>query len=34
MRNLVKRAIAGAPQPPATGMLAVNAAAEEATCRS
>ena len=34
MRNLVKRAIAGASQPPASGMLAANAIAEEATCRS
>ena len=34
MRNLVKRAIVGAAQPPTNGALAANAAAEEATCRS
>ena len=34
MRNLVKRAIVGVAQPPANGVLAANAATEEATCRS
>jgi xanthine dehydrogenase YagS FAD-binding subunit len=34
MRNLVKRAIVGAAQPPLNGALAANALAEEATCRS
>jgi xanthine dehydrogenase YagS FAD-binding subunit len=34
MRNLVKRAIAGAAQPPLSGALAANALVKEATCRS
>jgi xanthine dehydrogenase YagS FAD-binding subunit len=34
MRNLVKRAIVGAAEPSTNGVLAANALAEEATCRS
>jgi xanthine dehydrogenase YagS FAD-binding subunit len=34
MRNLVKRAVAGAAQPQPNGMLAMNSGAQEATCRS
>jgi xanthine dehydrogenase YagS FAD-binding subunit len=34
MRNLVKRAIAGAGQPSSTGTLAEGQSAQEATCRS
>jgi len=34
MRNLVKRAIAGAAQPQTNGIVAMNASAQEAACRS